>query len=35
MRPGNVKALFRRACARHKLGQTESALEDLEAAAKL
>ena len=32
MDPGNAKALYRRARARHLLGQTEGALEDLEAA---
>lgn len=30
--PGNIKALFRRGMARHALGQTEAALEDLQAA---
>jgi len=32
--PGNSKALYRRACARHQLGQTEGALADLESALK-
>jgi hypothetical protein len=27
--PDHAKALYRRGCARHALGQTESALEDL------
>ncbi len=30
----NVKALFRRGKARHALGRTEEAMEDLEAANK-
>lgn len=34
MQPGNVKALFRRGKAKHALGRTEEAMEDLEAAIK-
>jgi hypothetical protein len=35
LQPKNVKALYRRGVARHQLGQTESAMQDLEAALKL
>lgn len=35
IQPENPKALFRRGVARHALGQTEGALEDLQKATKL
>ena len=34
MQPDNVKALFRRGKAKHALGRTEEAMQDLEAAMK-